>query len=41
MSRMGMPDKKSTKTRAMAQSVREAGFMEKKGLKERLIGYAS
>ena len=37
---MEMPDGKSIPTRRMLQNVREAGFIEKRDLRENLIGHA-
>ncbi len=36
---MGVPIRKKITTRRMVQIVREAGFTEKKDLRENLIGY--
>jgi hypothetical protein len=39
MSKIEIPVRKISTTRRMAQNVRGAGFMEKKDLKESLIGH--
>jgi hypothetical protein len=40
MSRIGIEARKSRITRRMVQKVREKGFMEKKDLRENLMGRA-